>query len=117
MTSNPEQKMWLVTYPTVGEVMVDSGFLLEQDPDTVRGPDVSFISQAHRGDAAQGDPYPEMAPDLVVEIISPGDESYAKLPFYAAHSVDELVIVEPDERAISWLTLRPSGTSRSSGAR
>jgi len=27
---------------------------------------------------------------LVVEIVSPGDESWQKLPFYAAHSAGEL---------------------------
>jgi Uma2 family endonuclease len=43
---------------------------------------------------------------LVVEIVSPGDESWQKLPFYAAHEVDEVLIVDPAERAIAWLALR-----------
>jgi Uma2 family endonuclease len=42
---------------------------------------------------------------LIVEILSPGDESWQKLPFYAAHSVDEIVIVDPAERKVSWLGL------------
>jgi len=42
---------------------------------------------------------------LVVEIVSPGDESWEKLPFYAAHDVDELLIVDPQERSVSWLAL------------
>jgi Uma2 family endonuclease len=42
---------------------------------------------------------------LVVEIVSPGDESWQKLPFYAAHGVDEVLIVEPSERAVHWLAL------------
>ncbi len=42
---------------------------------------------------------------LVVEIISPGDETWQKLPFYAAHRVDEVLIVDPAERAIHWLEL------------
>jgi hypothetical protein len=29
----------------------------------------------------------------VIEIVSPGDESWDKLPFYAAHEVDEALIV------------------------
>jgi Uma2 family endonuclease len=40
---------------------------------------------------------------LVVEIRSPGDESWAKLPFYAEHGVDEVVIVEPDGQHVTWL--------------
>jgi Uma2 family endonuclease len=42
---------------------------------------------------------------LVVEIVSPGDESWEKLPFYAAHDVDEALIVDPQERSVSWLAL------------
>jgi len=42
---------------------------------------------------------------LVVEIVSPGDETWAKLPFYAAHGVDELLIVDISERAVHWLAL------------
>jgi hypothetical protein len=40
-----------------------------------------------------------------VEIVSPGDETWAKLPFYAAHHVDELLIVEPAERTVRFFAL------------
>jgi hypothetical protein len=43
---------------------------------------------------------------LVVEILSPGDESWQKLPFYAAHDVDEILIVDPAERTVTWLARR-----------
>jgi Uma2 family endonuclease len=42
---------------------------------------------------------------LVVEIVSPGDETWQKLSFYAAHQVDELLIVDPAERTVHWLGL------------
>jgi Uma2 family endonuclease len=42
---------------------------------------------------------------LVIEIVSPGDESWEKLPFYAAHEVDEVLILDPQERSVSWLGL------------
>jgi Uma2 family endonuclease len=42
---------------------------------------------------------------LVIEIVSPDDESWEKLPFYAAHDVDEVLIVDPAKHAINWLTL------------
>jgi Uma2 family endonuclease len=48
--------------------------------------------------------YPTAA--LVVEIVSPKDESWAKLPFYAAHNVDEALIVDPKKREVHWLGLR-----------
>ncbi len=34
---------------------------------------------------------------LAVEVLSPGDETWNKLPFYADHQVDEVLIVDPDE--------------------
>jgi Uma2 family endonuclease len=43
---------------------------------------------------------------LVVEVVSPRDESFEKLPFYAAHEVDEVLIVDPQQRSVSWLALR-----------
>jgi Uma2 family endonuclease len=43
---------------------------------------------------------------LVVEILSPGDETMQKLPFYAGHDVDEVLIVDPVERTVAWLGLR-----------
>ena len=42
---------------------------------------------------------------LVLEILSPGDETWQKLPFYAAHVVDEMLIVDPDTRTVHWLAL------------
>jgi Uma2 family endonuclease len=47
--------------------------------------------------------YPTAA--LVIEIVSPGDESWGKLDFYAAHWVEELLIVDPQERTVSWMGL------------
>jgi Uma2 family endonuclease len=42
---------------------------------------------------------------LVVEIVSPGDDTWKKLPFYAAHNVDELLIIDPGDHSVAWLGL------------
>jgi Uma2 family endonuclease len=42
---------------------------------------------------------------LVLEVVSPGDETWDKLGFYAAHGVEELLIVDPEERTVTWLAL------------
>ncbi len=42
---------------------------------------------------------------LVVEIVSPNDKSWEKLPFYAAHDVDEVLIVDPGTHSVDWLGL------------
>jgi Uma2 family endonuclease len=41
----------------------------------------------------------------VVEVVSPGDQTWEKLDFYAAHDVDELLIVDPQQRTVDWLRL------------
>ncbi len=42
---------------------------------------------------------------LIVEILSPDDETEEKLPFYAAHDVEEIVIVNPNAQQVRWLAL------------
>jgi Uma2 family endonuclease len=42
---------------------------------------------------------------LVVEIVSPQDKSRDKFDFYAAHEVDEVLIIDPQEHAVHWLGL------------
>jgi hypothetical protein len=42
---------------------------------------------------------------LVGEVVSPNDESWEKLPFYAAHEVDEVLIADPQQRSVEWLGL------------
>lgn len=46
---------------------------------------------------------------LVIEVVSPDDESWKKLEFYAAHDVDEVVIVDTVERTVTWMR-RAHGT-------
>ena len=58
----------------LGRVYVESGFKLASDPDTVRGPDISFIRRERLPDPEPVG-YPGLAPDLVVEIVSPGDRA------------------------------------------
>ena len=48
--------------------------------------------------AVRKDAYFEGPPDVVVEIHSPGDESFDKLPFYAALGVAEVWIIERDSK-------------------
>ncbi len=45
---------------------------------------------------------------IVVEVVSPGDKTWEKLDFYAAHHVDELLIVDPEKRQVNWLSLDAS---------
>lgn len=46
---------------------------------------------------------------LAAEILAPGDESWDKLPFYAARHVDELLIIDPAQHVVPWLALDEHG--------
>jgi len=46
---------------------------------------------------------------LAVEIRSPADDTFKKLPFYADHGVDELVIVDPQQQTVEWFALSEGG--------
>ena len=78
--------------PTIAE------FNLGDSKDDFRVPDGGL----HRPGAAEMW-HPTAA--LVLEILSPGDESWEKLPFYAAHRVEEILIVDPDTHRVHWLGL------------
>ncbi len=51
----------------------ETGFLLEQNPDTVRAPDVAFIKRERIEKAGPIQAYWIGVPDLAVEVLSPSD--------------------------------------------
>lgn len=56
----------------LGDVLAaETGFTLQRNPDTVRAPDVAFVSYHRRPIDQRG--FAELAPDLVVEVLSPND--------------------------------------------
>jgi Uma2 family endonuclease len=88
----------------LGRVMVESGYYLERDPDTVRGPDVSFI-RAERV-AAEGLPrsWVRGAPDVAVEVVSPSDsaaEVEGKVHDYLAGGAQRVWVVYSDIKRIT----------------
>ena len=68
------------------------------EPDNYRVPDGGLLR-----DSSDRIYYPTAA--LVVEVVSPDDQSWEKAGFYAAHKVEELLIVEPAARVVHWLGL------------
>jgi Uma2 family endonuclease len=51
----------------------ETGFIITRDPDTVRAPDVAFVSRQRIEAAGRIKSYRIGAPDLAVEVLSPGD--------------------------------------------
>jgi hypothetical protein len=66
------------------------------EPTDYRVPDRSVIG----ADAEPGVYLPTAV--IVAEIVSPDDETYAKLPFYFERGVVEVLIVDPRERSAIW---------------
>jgi Uma2 family endonuclease len=56
----------------LGAVIQDAGFEIESDPDTVRAPDVAFVSRS-RVNEIPVNGFARFAPDLAVEVVSPND--------------------------------------------
>jgi Uma2 family endonuclease len=55
----------------LGYVFVGTGCITAREPDTVRGPDVAFVSFARMAGQAPPPEFLPFAPDLAVEVISP----------------------------------------------
>ena len=53
----------------------ETGFILRRDPDTVRAPDAAFVSRDRIPEGEMPAGFLELAPDLVVEVLSPGDRA------------------------------------------
>lgn len=68
----------------------ETGFLLARDPDTVRAPDVAFVSADRVATVADDAGFVPLAPDLVGEVVPPGG-SFSRV----------------EEKALGWLA---SGT-------
>jgi Uma2 family endonuclease len=88
----------------LGRVMgADTGFWLLRDPDTVRAPDVAFISKARNpGPLSSG--FSEIAPDLAVEVRSPSEsrrDMDEKLADYRQTGVRLIWVIEPSSRTVT----------------
>lgn len=82
----------------------DPGFILRRNPDTVRAPDVAFI-RAGRFPAGRlpRRGFAEIAPDLVVEVISPSDtpaEVQAKVRDWIEAGVRMVWLMYPEQRTV-----------------
>ena len=53
----------------------ETGFLIETNPDTVRARDAAFVSHEKLSTVDDTSAYLPLAPDLVVEVLSPSDSS------------------------------------------
>jgi Uma2 family endonuclease len=88
----------------LGEVYAaETGFILRREPDTVRAPDVAFVTAARLRElqpAEEG--FFAGAPDLAVEVVSPSDsysEVEGKVEEWLAAGVQVVVVLDPRRQA------------------
>ena len=83
----------------VGEV----GIFTQRGPDTVRGADVAFLSNERYERLGSKQGFLDVAPDLVVEVLSPHDSAAGltqKLREYFAIGVRLVWVADPSARAV-----------------
>ncbi len=83
----------LLAGPARSAGLVPGGSFNLGEPQDFRVPDLGY----HRG------PVDELyvpSAALVVEVLSPHDETFAKFDFYARHGVDEVWVLDPVERTV-----------------
>lgn len=88
----------------LGQVFAaETGFKIHIDPDTVRAPDVAFVAQEHIPPTGVPRGYWELAPDLVVEVVSPNDSAadvQDKIEEWLNSGVRSVWVVYPDTQTI-----------------
>ena len=87
-----------------GDVYVETGFVLQRDPTTIKRPDVSFVSTENLPAGGTPTGFIQGAPDLAVEVNSPNDtwhEVEAKVALYFQAGTRAVWIVEPTTRTIT----------------
>src|SRR5438552_2431016 len=78
----------------------ETGFTLFRGPDTVRAPDIAFVRRERLPDPIPIG-FPELAPDLVVEVLSPSDragEILAKVADWLSAGTSLVWVVDPERR-------------------
>jgi Uma2 family endonuclease len=85
-----------------GYILVEAGYQLSVSPPTIRQPDVSYLT-ARRVDQTPEDAYFEGAPDLAIEIVSPGNSAAdleEKIQQYLAAGGRAVWVVYPKLRRV-----------------
>jgi Uma2 family endonuclease len=86
----------------LGMVTVESGYIVSHNPDSLRGPDVAFISTERLADFDLNE-YIPVSPDLVIEIISENDqpiEIESKIHEYLSGGSSFVWVVYPQDQTV-----------------
>ena len=88
----------------IGRGGVETGYRVSQDPDTVRGPDVSFNLRSRETGDRPATGFVPGAPDIAVEVVSPSNTSAEmgrKVAEYLAAGSQRVWVANPASRTVS----------------
>jgi Uma2 family endonuclease len=84
--------------------ILDTGVVTEREPDTVRGADVMYHSYQRLPKEKEPDDYPELPPEIIWEVRSPGDREkkvLKKIAEYLNAGVLVVCVVDPQRRCFT----------------
>ena len=96
----------------------ETGFRLARDPDTVRAPDIAFVANEHVPANMPGEGFWPGAPDLAVEVLSPGDrtgEVDEKIDAWLAAGCAAVWVVDPKLETVTVYFSRTNVQVKTSG--
>ncbi len=106
---------WMVPFieeRKLGAFGTEVGFILARNPDTVRAPDLFFLSAKWSG-GPNDDGYYEGAPDLAIEVVSPDERASAMQEKVREYLVaGTLLVLQADPQTKTVTAYRPSGEAR-----
>ena len=82
----------------------ETGFKLASDPDTVRAPDAAFVNRERVEKAGRVAGYWPSAPDLAVEVVSPGDthaQVVEKALAWLEAGCRMVLVTDPEQRTVT----------------
>lgn len=88
----------------LGRVLTHAGFILSEEPPTVRAPDIAFVRAERLPGRGLPSGYLPGAPDLAVEVVSPSNSPAAtaeKVRDYLAAGARQVWVVDPRAREIA----------------
>jgi Uma2 family endonuclease len=86
----------------LGDVRVETGYWI--GPNTMVGPDISFINKAKFDNENVVDGYSDQIPDLAIEVTSPNDRDrdvQEKVEIYLAAGTPRVWVVRPELRTVA----------------
>ena len=82
----------------------ETGFRISNEPDTVRAPDAAFVSQSRLENCeVDNSTYLPLAPDLVVEVVSPSDifsEVESKTAAWISAGTQVVLVANPKDKSL-----------------